>query len=1124
MNVTRAAPPNSADSSGDSSKDWGEVEKLFHRVADLPAGDQTREIVAAAAQNSWLRERVLELARADRGVTRESLMHIERATQSMRAEIDASASAPRMPQQIGPYLIKSRIAQGGFGVVYLAEQVHPIRREVALKVVRPGFDIAQVLSRFEAERQTLARLTHPNIARILDAGQTEDERPYFAMEYVAGGRITAYCDERALSIPQRLQLFVAACRAIHHAHQKAIVHRDIKPGNVLVTESDGEPVVKVIDFGIAKVLDASVERGATRQTLGSTVGTPEYMSPEQASSDGGDVDVRSDVYSLGVLLFELVTGLLPHDPETLRSLAPAELYKMIANAETASPTRRLREAGEKAQTLAASRALPHARALRDSVKGDLSAIMQKATAREQGRRYQDAQTLADDVERYLTLRPVMAREPSAAYRVSCFVRRYRTRLVVSTLAMLFTIVTALSVWNSVVSRREAEVRAAKERALAYDQAIDSIAAAGLALEKGDSLTSRERLAAVPMEHRHWEWQVLWGWATRERDFAHVENSGGRMAINRHATRLAVSGSGETMSVISTDTGEVVFSIGTGFWTPGMAWHPTRNDLAVGLTGGIWIGNPDHPENARILSTISAPMALAYSDDGKLLAGLFYRASGGKAVRILDAETGEIVVGLAGSAHMAIAALPGRDVFVWGDVSGDVVAYDVSERREIARVSIANDSVPALAVSPDGKSIAVASQRTLAVLDAESFSVKMRTITSHAAFDVAFDETGTVLFTGGEDSVLHAFSALTGDRLQSISNTQQQTHAIAHDSRHERLYVGGLVSGRITSYSSRLDAAELNPGPGGPLPTAMFVGAVCAVQKAVRRERDWLMDASEVQFFDKDSMRLLRTMPSDWLLAWYSAIAPHPRDADLFWYLQREQAQLLAVSTGEVVASIPVRDADDVQTGPRADVLLIKQSAGGWRVHDVDTGELLADNTSFIGVNVDAMAHDGRLLLCNEFVREGERGTSRLAVTLRETLSGKLLHTLDARAAVRGIFSPDGRVVAPSGDRIRLYDVQTGQLIRECEKSENPGWFMRFTPDGSRIIATTSSAVMGVWDTSTGRRVAQLPMRGLTSMHADGTLAVLGSDRILRFVRPLGDIHDPQAAPRSASDILSAGQQ
>jgi len=1109
-NSPNNSPPNPPSA---PQQDWPAVEQLFHAIADLPAGDQTREVTAATANNPWLRDRVLELARADRGATRDSLVHIENATHALRAEIESSAAAPKIPERIGPYIIKSRIAQGGFGVVYLAEQIHPIRREVALKVVRPGFDIALVLSRFEAERQTLARLTHPNIARILDAGQTEDQRPYFAMEYVPGGKITTYCDEHKLSIPQRLRLFVAACRAIHHAHQKAVVHRDIKPSNVLVAESDGHPIVKVIDFGIAKLLDASLELGATRQTIGTTVGTPEYMSPEQASRDGGDIDVRSDIYSLGVLVYELTTGLLPRDPDTLRALAPAELFKSIASADTAAPTRRLRDAGDKAEPFATARGLPSARALREVMRGDLSTIIQKATAREQSRRYQDAQTLADDIERYLELRPITAREPSIAYRTSCFLRRHRTRLLVATLASLFILVTTFSIWSTINSREQAVQRATRDKALAYDLAIDSISAASLALEKGDATTARERLRAVPMQHRQWEWRVLWGWATRESDFATVPHTSGRMAMNQLGSRLAVSGNGDLMSVVNTDTGKVIFNLPTGFWTPGIAWHPKTRELAIGQLGGIWIGNPDHPQSARTLASIGIPMGLAYSPDGQYLAGLYHRNEGGKAVRIINAQTGELVVGLAGAAHMAITALRDRNIFIWGEVGGELVAYDMTTRREIGRVRVGGDSISSIVVADDNSFLVAASQRDIAVIDTANFTVRTRMLAGHSPFDLALSADGSVVYSVGEDSVLRAFSTTTGTSLQATSNTLVQPHALAIDNRHNRLYVGVLSSGRIASFPTQIDAGELRPGPSGAKPNAFFVGNICAVQKATQRGSPWIRDTSEYQFLDNQTLRTLSVIPSERITGWGSYLAPHPTDSDLYWVLQNQTLELRRVSDSSLVRTVSCPSADRLDSGRTSPHLIVKNISGGWTLRDLTTGEILTDHTSLEGVLVEGTSPDGTLVQCSEVLDDPQTPdtTKRSAITTRDAFTGERLAIFPPSAGSWGIFTPDSSMHIPIGNRIRILSARTGQLVREFSASDGSG-FNAVTPDNSRIIAASSTSVMTVWDFNTGRRVAQLPFSGLVAMHHDGTLAVIGSDRILRMVRPSGDINDPRAAP------------
>ncbi|MDH3628211.1 MAG: serine/threonine-protein kinase [Acidobacteriota bacterium] len=336
---------------------------------------------------------------------------------------------------IGPYRIIRLLGEGGMGRVYLAQQSEPVSRQVAIKVIKHGMDTEQVVARFEVERQALALMDHPSIARVLEAGKTDAGLPYFAMDYIEGEPITDYCDRHRLALPARLDLFVQVCDAIQHAHQKGVIHRDIKPSNVLVAEQDGKPLCKVIDFGVAKAIELRLTERSLFTEIGVLIGTPEYMSPEQAELKLIDVDTRSDVYSLGVLLYNLITGFLPLEREELREAALGEVLRRVREDRPSRPSTRISEAGAKAIDPANLRRLD-ASALQRLVSGDLDVITLKALEKDRDQRYSSPAELAADLGRHLRNEPVLARPPSAVYQLRKWILRHKLSAAMAVLILV----------------------------------------------------------------------------------------------------------------------------------------------------------------------------------------------------------------------------------------------------------------------------------------------------------------------------------------------------------------------------------------------------------------------------------------------------------------------------------------------------------------------------------------------------------------------------------------------------------------------------------------------------------------------------------------------------------------
>jgi serine/threonine protein kinase len=456
---------------------------LFQAALKLPPAERGAFLDAACREDQALRGSLEGLLRA----------HTEAGSRFLNPEVQTAppieAALPVGASALlgGKYKLVERIGEGGMGEVWLAEQQEPVKRKVAVKLIKPGMDSRLVLARFQAERQALAIMDHPNIAKIFDGGMTSEGRPYFVMEYVKGVPLTEYCDSARLDLAKRLELFMSVCRAVQHAHQKGVLHRDLKPSNVLACLYDGQPIVKVIDFGVAKALHQPLAEDTLITGHGMIIGTPLYMSPEQAELNNLDVDTRTDIYSLGVILYELLTGTTPLQKQQLKAAAVQEVLRLVKEYEPPTPSARLTQTAE-APSIAAQRNLDPKRLTR-AIAGDLDWIVMKSLDKERGRRYETPAALARDIERFLLQEPIEARPPSLWYWLRKRSSKHRKILLATIAAIVISFFVIDRIVDGVVERRERVAKASATLSTALEQA---------------SLTLGKAIASQPTHTAEWD--------------------------------------------------------------------------------------------------------------------------------------------------------------------------------------------------------------------------------------------------------------------------------------------------------------------------------------------------------------------------------------------------------------------------------------------------------------------------------------------------------------------------------------------------------------------------------------------------------------------------------------------
>jgi eukaryotic-like serine/threonine-protein kinase len=1111
-------------------------EVLFTAALALPAEERSAFVEDACRGEPALREGIFALLKAHQGPG--SLMGAFSPVAVLRDDLSAVAlKAEEKPgDMIDRYKLLQKIGEGGCGVVWMAEQEEPVRRQVALKVIKLGMDTKIVVARFEAERQALARMDHPGIARVFDAGCTGTGRPFFVMELVRGIPITRYCDDNQLTPGARLELFVDVCHAVQHAHQKGVIHRDLKPSNILVTAGDGQPAPKIIDFGIAKATQGRLADTTLFTAFEQFIGTPAYMSPEQAEMSSLDIDTRTDIYSLGVLLYELLTGRPPFDPGLFEHAGVDGIRRMIREIEAPRPSARWRTLGEDERTALARLRSTAAAQLAVVLRGDLEWIVMRCIEKDRTRRYETANELAMDIRRYVRHEPVIARPPSTPYLLQKFIRRHCIGFAASVAVFLVTLLAAI-VSTSLAVRAiraersaeraraieagaEASEHAASRRTYAADMNLVQQALAVDNLGRARELLAQQVPSGGRRDLRGWEWRYLWQ-ASRGEPHERLEvmpHDNWALAFSSDGSWLAAADLKGTVSVWSLPLRQP-FRLPGGVSAVRLAFSPIEPLLAI--SGREDAGSTR--ETIELWNVTTRRRERRFEVDGRCV-GMFFSSDGGT---LLSANSGRGITRwrLGGDGSTSIVPAPvsptyaGYAFAATGDLRLGALSatdhsmlalVDLGTGRERWTAPAAEELVAAIAFSPDGTLLATGAcyvETGIRLWDVET-GAEIGRLHGHRSWVSAlvFWPDGRTLASAGADQTIRLWDVPRRRLLRTLRGHQAEVYRLALHPDNATLASGGkdgtvclwdtrearnpyfvhILPERVAAWRLIDLETVVTLSPSGDL--ARWSGPEFQDRRLVMR-----IDAAGVRdrSFERGNDALLYTAhfaAGQPLLAVGSATGA----VEVWDYERGVRSAAFAASAG------PVLPVAFVHGGRR---LVVYASTEPAMYHEWD----LATGGAVAAWAAPERAWGPSLAIAPDESHALAVGFDGKSVSRHLASGNTRRFELPVTKAEGPGFSPDGRLVAlPSHLGVaKLWRLPEWEEVATLSGFTLGVHSVVFTPDGSRLATgSNGSEAIKLWDVES--RLALLTLDGRGSRFSRSEFSADGS--VLGSITRLGQLH------------------